>query len=175
MKTKIEVFCDSSCNKVGDKDISKLVSIYFYMNRPIKINVNVIQENNSNRAELINLLNCIKICNSLDREIKANNPIIIYSDSRYAIDTLNQFFSYVKQLRGNKNLYDYFLQNNYCQYQKTNKFFSYSKANKRIFYCNEDPNEIINILMNLMNTNKLIFKWIPRDENQKADYFSKIK
>lgn len=175
MKTKIEVFCDSSSYEINNKNISKLVSIYFYMNKPIKINVKLIEENNSNKAELINLLDSIKKCNSFNKDIKSNNPIIIYSDSRYAVDTINQFTSYVKQLRGNKYLYDYFLKNKHLLYQDTNKYFSFTKAKKRIISCDEKPEEIIFLLMELMNTNKLNFKWIPREKNQKADYFSKIK
>lgn len=175
MKTKIEVFCDASSKSINGKELSKLISIFNHKKSVIKINITIIEEINNNKAELINLLNAIKICNSFEKEIKGNHPIIIYSDSRYAIDTVNQFFAYVKQLRGNPTLYHFFEENGYCMYQKTNKYFSYSKARKKINSCNIDSNEFILTFMELMNTNYIEFKWLPREKNKKADDFSKIK
>lgn len=175
MKTKIEIFCDSSSIVVNNKNLSKLVSIVNYTKKPIKINFTLIEECNNNKAELINVVNALYLSKSINYNIKKNHPIIIYSDSRYAIDTMNQFFAYVKKMRGIPTLYDFFLLNGYCEYQKNYKYFSYKKARNRIISCGKNPNTIIKALMKLMNTNYIEFKWIPREKNEMADKLSKIR
>lgn len=175
MKTKIEVFCDVSSIVIYEKNISKLVCVVNYLKNPIKMNISIIEEGNNNKAELYNVINALYLSKSVHYDIKKNHPIIIYSDSRYAVDTMNQFLCYVKKLRGIPELYTFFLENGYCKYEKNNKYFSYNKARKRIVSCGKNPNTIIFALMKLMDTNYIEFKWIPREDNQMADELSKIR
>lgn len=173
MKTNILVFCDSSTIKHNDKSISKMSSIYFYQKKSKKVHIEILEEEDNNIAELMNLIKTLFILDEFSSDFKKNHPIIIYNDCRYAIDTMNQFLSYVKKMRGIPELLDYYKEYKKCKFEKTNRYYAFKICEKRILRARFSPSKLIFALMHLMDTNKISFKWIPREENTLADMMSK--
>lgn len=171
MKSHIYIYCDSST--IGDK--SQISSIYYRNKKSFKMHIEIIDESNNNYGELINIIKNIEIILSLDNNLKKNYEIIIYNDSMYAIDTMNEFLSYVKKMRGIPSLYKYYLENGYALYEKNRRYYSFTKAVKRFKKIKVNDKNVVLSLMQIMNTNKITFKWINREKNEKADKLSKMK
>lgn len=174
MKTTIEIYCDAAINKVDDVSFSKMASIFYYQRKIIKIHIDKIKEDNNNKAELLNVVNTLNLLDDLGLNLTKNHPIVIYSDSRYAIDTMNQILVYTKKLRGIPEYYNYFKEYKKAKYEKNQKYYRFIKASKRLNKINVSNIEIVHKLMEIMDRNNIRFQWIPRDENLLVDKLTKF-
>lgn len=90
MKTVIEVFCDISTNEINKIPLSKMAyNIKMFKKNYGEPRISIIHEDNNNKAELINVVNAIRELAKIPYDKKRNYPIVVYSDSRYAVDTMN--------------------------------------------------------------------------------------
>ena len=140
-----------------------------------KPHITTIKEKDNNKAELINVVNAIREVANIPNDKKRNYPIKIYSDSQYAMDTLNQFLVYVKKMRGIPELYNYFKENNIFYYEKNKKFYGVLRSKKELVSCKINFRLLVFDLMKIMDTNNIKFQWIPRQENEEVDQISKMR
>lgn len=78
----IHVYTDGSCYGNGSKDAYGGIGIFFGQNDPRNVGEPYMDNPTNNRAELAAIVKTLKI---LSKEIKARRPIIIHTDSVYAI------------------------------------------------------------------------------------------
>lgn len=175
MKTNIDIYCDVSTNTLDNKIVSKLVFIIKIFKKNYKDPIiTIIDETDNNKAELINVVNAINKIDKVSYSVKKNYPITIYSDSRYAVDILNQFLVYVKKMRGQPYIYRHFLCKGTFLKEKNNKYYKFKKCCYKLEKSGIDTKKLIILLMNIMNTNKISFKWINRKKNQETDKLAKF-
>ena len=79
---KIHVYTDGSCYGNGAKESYGGIGIFFGQNDPRNVGAPYMDKPTNNRAELAAIVKTLKI---LSKEIKARRPIIIHTDSVYAI------------------------------------------------------------------------------------------
>ena len=81
---EIIVFTDGACSKNGAKDAKAGIGVYFGGDDERNVSRRIHGKQSNNTAEMLAIIEVFKI---LETEIKQGRKIIIYSDSKYSIQT----------------------------------------------------------------------------------------
>ena len=85
---EIIVFTDGACSKNGAKDAKAGIGVYFGLNDTRNVSKRIQGKQSNNTAEMLAIIEVFKI---LENEIKQGKNVIIYSDSKYAINTFTEW------------------------------------------------------------------------------------
>ena len=85
---EIIVFTDGACSKNGAKDAKAGIGVYFGLNDTKNVSKRIQGKQSNNTAEMLAIIEVFKI---LENEIKQGKNVIIYSDSKYAINTFTEW------------------------------------------------------------------------------------
>lgn len=88
LSDKIDVFTDGACSNNGGKNAKAGIGIYFKKNDPRNVSERIKGKQTNNTAELSAI---IKVFEILDKEIKQNKKVVIYSDSKYSIQCFTKW------------------------------------------------------------------------------------
>ena len=87
-KGEIVVFTDGACSKNGGKDAKAGIGVYFGIDDKRNVSQRIHGKQSNNTAEMLAIIEVFKI---LEKEINEGKKVIIYSDSKYSINTFTEW------------------------------------------------------------------------------------